>query len=136
MRTILFLCILFLAFGCNKNNKPAETKDNKSKQNKEISSNESTAKIIFYEFGSTTCIPCKQMKPVMEAIQKKYADQIEVVFIDENKEPEKSKSFDIRLIPTQVFVDRQGNELHRHEGYYPEEEIDKFLQSVGLKIVN
>mgnify|MGYP000958657539 CR=1 FL=1 len=87
MRTILFLCILFLAFGCNKNNKPAETKDNKSKQNKEISSNESTAKIIFYEFGSTTCIPCKQMKPVMEAIQKKYADQIEVVFIDEIKNP-------------------------------------------------
>lgn len=132
----MFLLLLLFVFGCNKSNKPEATNETKSKQNNEVSYSDNQSKIIFYELGSTTCIPCRQMKPVMESIQKKYADQIEVIFIDVNKEPDKAKSFGIRLIPTQVFVDKEGKELHRHEGYYPEEEIDNFLQSVGLKILN
>lgn len=37
-------------------------------------------------------------------------------------------------IPTQVFLDENGKEFHRHEGFYPEAEIDKLLQSKGLKV--
>ncbi|MCX8055557.1 MAG: thioredoxin family protein [Ignavibacteria bacterium] len=136
MRIFLFLSLLLFFVGCNKTDKPAEINETKKQQSKEISPSGGQLKIIFYELGSTTCIPCRQMKPIMESIQKKYADQIEVIFIDVNKDPEKAKSFGIRLIPTQVFVDKEGKELHRHEGYYPEEEIDNFLQSVGLKTLN
>ena len=32
--------------------------------------------ITFVELGSTTCIPCKQMQPVMAAIEKKYGAQV------------------------------------------------------------
>ena len=31
-----------------------------------------------------------------------------------------------------VFLDENGEEFHRHEGFYPETEIDKVLQSKGL----
>jgi thioredoxin 1 len=37
------------------------------------------------------------------------------------------------LIPTQVFLDANGKEFFRHEGFYPEKEIDKLLQSKGIK---
>jgi hypothetical protein len=32
-----------------------------------------------------------------------------------------------------VFFDANGKELMRHEGYFPEKDIDAILQSKGLK---
>lgn len=32
------------------------------------------------------------------------------------------------------FLNEKGEEIHRHQGFYPEKEIDKFLQKQGLKI--
>jgi len=92
--------------------------------------------ITFVELGSVNCIPCRQMQPVMKAIEKKYGAQVKVVFHDVWK-PEQRKyaeQYGIRLIPTQVFLDAAGKEFFRHEGFYPEAEIDKLLQKQGLKI--
>jgi thioredoxin 1 len=97
--------------------------------------NSAKPKVTFVELGSVNCIPCKQMQPVMKAIEEKYGDQIEVIFYDVWKEDQKkySKQYGIKLIPTQVFLDANGKEFHRHEGFYPEAEIDKILQGKGLK---
>ncbi len=93
------------------------------------------SKVTFVELGSVNCIPCKQMQPVMKAIEEKYGDQVKVVFYDVWKEDQKkySKQYGIKLIPTQVFLDANGKEFHLHEGFYPEAEIDKILQGKGLK---
>lgn len=91
--------------------------------------------ITFVELGSTTCIPCKQMQPVMAAIEKKYGAQVQVVFYDVNKEENKkiSEHYKVKLIPTQVFLDKDGKEFFRHQGFYPEKEIVKLLNGKGLK---
>ena len=90
--------------------------------------------ITFVELGSDNCIPCKKMQPVMKAVEKKYGEQIKVIFYDVWKADQKkyAKEYDIRLIPTQVFLDKNGMEVFRHEGFFPESEIDKFLQKHGL----
>lgn len=93
-------------------------------------------KITFLELGSTTCIPCKQMEKVLESVREKYGNQIEVIFYDLKEEKEMAKKYRIKMIPTQVFLDENGKEIHRHVGFYPEELIDKFLQEQGLKIVS
>jgi thioredoxin 1 len=92
------------------------------------------AKITFVELGSVNCIPCKKMQPIMESIEEKYSDQIEVIFYDVWKADQKkyAEQYKISLIPTQVFLDANGEEFHRHQGFYPEEAIDKILQSKGL----
>jgi thioredoxin-related protein len=61
----------------------------------------------------------------------------EETFHDVWKPEEKhfAQKYGIKLIPTQVFLDENGNEFHRHEGFYPEAEIDKILQGKGLKPV-
>ncbi|NQU27766.1 MAG: thioredoxin family protein [Candidatus Marinimicrobia bacterium] len=95
---------------------------------------ESLAKplITFVELGSVNCIPCKLMVPVMEAVEHKYGDQLQVIFHDVIKQPEYGRQYGIRLIPTQVFLDRNGAELFRHEGFFAEDSIDVFLQKQGL----
>jgi thioredoxin 1 len=105
--------------------------------NKKASPEEKT-RITFVELGSVNCIPCKQMQPVMKSIEKKYGKQIKVVFHDVWKQDQKqyASKYGIKLIPTQVFLDENGKEIMRHEGFYAEKEIDKFLQSKGLKVLN
>lgn len=95
-------------------------------------------KVTFIELGSVNCIPCKQMQPVMKSIEEKYGEQVKVIFYDVWKQEQKkyAQQYGIRLIPTQVFLDENGKEFHRHEGFYPEAEIEKLLQTKGLKPVN
>jgi thioredoxin 1 len=91
-------------------------------------------KIEFVELGSVNCIPCKKMQPIMKSIEEKYKGQVKVTFHDVWKDEAPAKKYGIDLIPTQVFLDANGKELMRHEGFYPEEDIDKFLQSQGVNI--
>lgn len=94
--------------------------------------------VTFIELGSVNCIPCKRMQPIMKSLEVKYGEQLKVIFYDVWKAEYKQKAneYKIKLIPTQVFLDYDGKEIHRHEGFYPEEEIDKFLASKGLKIIS
>ena len=93
---------------------------------------EIAAKVTFLELGSVTCIPCKKMQPIMKSIETRYAGQVEVVFHDVLKDRSKAQEYGIKLIPTQVFLDQSGKEITRHEGFFPEAEIDKILAAQGL----
>lgn len=92
-------------------------------------------KVTFVELGSVNCIPCKMMQPVMKAVEEKFGEQVKVVFYDVWKEDQKKygEQYKIKLIPTQVFLDENGKEFSRHEGFYPEAEIVKLLEAKGLK---
>ncbi len=105
---------------------------NKSKTKEKVTDK---PKVTFVELGSVNCIPCKKMQPIMKSIEEKYGSQVKVVFHDVWKEDQKhyAEKYKIGLIPTQVFLDENGKEFFRHEGYYPEKEIDKLLQGKGLK---
>jgi len=91
--------------------------------------------ITFVELGSVNCIPCKAMQKVMKAVEDNYGNQIKIIFYDVWKQEQShyAQKYKIRLIPTQVLLDADGKEIMRHEGYFPEKEIDAFLQSKGLK---
>jgi thioredoxin 1 len=92
-------------------------------------------KVTFIELGSVRCIPCKKMQPVMKSIEQKYGTQVKVVFHDvwtEAGAPFATK-YGIEAIPTQVFLDGNGKEFFRHEGYFPEEELVKVLKEKGVR---
>jgi len=103
--------------------------------NIQAQSKEIKPKVTFIELGSVNCIPCKQMQPVMKAIESKYGSQVKVIFYDvwTKEQRQYADKYGIKLIPTQVFLDANGKEFHRHEGFYPEADIDKILTSKGLK---
>ncbi len=91
-------------------------------------------KVTFIELGSVRCIPCQQMQPIMKAIKEKFAGQVNVIFYDVWT-PEGKKYADIyqiQVIPVQVFLDENGSEFFRHEGFFPQEEIEKILKSKGV----
>ena len=44
-----------------------------------------------------------------------------------------AKRFGIRAIPTQIFFDKEGKEVYRHEGFLSEEEIVARFKDMGVK---
>jgi len=102
---------------------------------KKADSKEENIKVTFIELGSVRCIPCKKMIPIMKEIEKEYGDQVKVVFHDvwtpEGK-PFAAK-YKIKLIPTQVFLDKDGNEYFRHQGFFPKEELVNVLKQKGVE---
>ena len=89
--------------------------------------------VTFVELGSVNCIPCRAMQPVMRDLEKKFGDQIRIVFYDVWQDDAPAKIYDVQIIPTQVFLDQEGREFHRHEGFYPLAEIVSLLRARGLK---
>lgn len=92
-------------------------------------------KVTFIELGSVRCIPCKKMIPIMEEIKKEYAGQVKVLFYDVWT-PEGAPfagQYKIKLIPTQVFLDKDGNEYFRHVGFFPKEELVAVLKQKGVQ---
>ncbi len=84
------------------------------------------------ELGSTTCIPCQMMQPILEELRKEYEGQLEVPFWDIYEHPDKAKAYKIRVIPTQVFIGADGKEFFRHEGFFAKEDILAKFKEHGI----
>lgn len=89
-------------------------------------------KVVMLELGSIGCIPCEQMKPVMQRLKTTYKGRLEVFFIDVRVDREAARRFGVYMIPVQVFLDKSGKKVYRHIGYFPYEEIVPLLRNLGL----
>jgi thioredoxin 1 len=92
-------------------------------------------KITLIELGSVSCLPCREMQPIIKSIEKKYGREVRVVFHDVLSEEGQSYGvkFGIKAIPTQVFLDSNGKEYYRHVGFFSEEELVSLLKKRGVK---
>lgn len=89
--------------------------------------------MTFLELGADRCIPCRQMQPIMKEIAAAFPDRVQVVFYDVWKDPAPAQKYRIQLIPTQVFLDQKGQEIARHVGLFPKEEILELLKKHGIQ---
>jgi thioredoxin 1 len=85
------------------------------------------------EFGASGCVPCDMMQPILDKLRKNYAERLNVVFVHVGEEKILAARFGIRAIPVQVFFDRQGKEVFRHEGFFAEAEVNKVLAKMGVQ---
>ncbi len=117
---LLMLLICFSLFAVENQSEATEITDTDSVQ---------TAKITFIELGSVNCIPCKMMQPVMKEVEEAYGDTVKVVFYDVwTKEGKKyGQQYNVKVIPTQVFLDENGEEFFRHQGFFSKEELVKLI---------
>ncbi|MHC4554561.1 MAG: thioredoxin family protein [Planctomycetota bacterium] len=88
-------------------------------------------KPVLLELGSHSCVPCKKMMPILDELSTEQT-AFTVSFVDVWAAEEKSEQYNIELIPTQIFFDKDGAELFRHVGFYPKEDILKKWKELGI----
>ena len=88
--------------------------------------------VTMLDLGAHKCIPCKMMAPILKKLKKEYDGKASIVFIDVWQHRKEAQRFGIRAIPTQIFFDKNGKEVYRHEGFMSEEAITRKLQEMGV----
>jgi thioredoxin 1 len=89
--------------------------------------------VTMVDIRAKECIPCKMMAPIMESLEKEYKGRAAIIFIDVWKNREQGQRFGIRSIPTQIFYDKGGKEVYRHEGFLSRDFIVAQLEELGVK---
>ena len=62
--------------------------------------------IIFIDFWATWCGPCKEFSPIVDAFAEKN-DDIKVLKVNVDEVPKLAELFQIRSIPTSLFIKKR-----------------------------
>ena len=84
------------------------------------------------DLGRGTCIPCKMMAPILEELRVEYEGRAVVEVIDLREDSQAGADYAIRVIPTQIFFDSDGNEVWRHEGFLAKDAIIAKFTEMGV----
>ena len=84
------------------------------------------------DLGSTTCIPCKKLAPILDELKVELKGKVDIEFIDVTKDTAAADKYGIQVIPTQIMLDQQGKELFRHEGFIPKADLLSKLHELKM----
>ncbi len=86
---------------------------------------------VMFEFGKGSCKACKEMGELIYRL-KQQNPQYRLFYIDVGRDRKAAADHGIRMIPTQLFFDRDGNEVYRHIGGFTTEGFTETLHKYGF----
>jgi thioredoxin 1 len=89
-------------------------------------------KPILVDFGANSCVPCRQLRPILKEISTEYSEKAKILVIDVYKYQNLARDYKVMLIPTLIFFDSKGKEVFRHVGAWGKEEIVAKLKEIGM----
>jgi thioredoxin 1 len=88
-------------------------------------------KPVLVDFGANSCMPCRQLRPILKEIEKEYTGKASILVIDVYKYQDLAREHRVQLIPTLVFFDKGGKEIYRHVGAWDKDSIVGKLKEAG-----
>lgn len=83
-------------------------------------------KIILVKFGATWCPPCRDVDQELKTLAGQLPDDVEVLKIDVDENPELAQRYDISSIPKLMLV-RNGEILSEEIGYMSGDRIQNWI---------
>lgn len=84
--------------------------------------------------STTTCPACKQMSKVLEEIDAKYSGKLATEHINLEDNPDIARRYNVRYVPTLIFVDAQGVEVAQEVGYRTLPQVLDIFRKAGVSI--
>mgnify|MGYP000846823914 CR=1 FL=1 len=92
----------------------------------EIISN--SEKPVLVDFYAEWCGPCKTLAPVLDELKEKYDNQINILKINIDDNPELASKYDIRSIPT-LMIFKRGENFQTMKGYMGKSKVEDLIKS-------
>jgi len=92
-----------------------------------------SGKPVLVDFGSNKCIPCRQLRPILQEVEKEFSGEAHVLVIDVFNFGKLAREYRVQLIPTLIFFDSSGKEIYRRMGVWDKKSIIDKLKSAGEK---
>lgn len=87
----------------------------------------STDKLFLVDFWNESCIPCRRMAPMLDELAMKFQDRLKFVKLNVDNNPKTVERFQIRGVPTFLFV-KNGVVLERFSGVITRSEFIKLIE--------
>lgn len=125
----MLLLAAFIFVGCSSKNesKAAEKEDVK---NVIATTIDSQSGPLIIDFTASWCGPCRQMKPIVAELSRKYMNQIKIVEVDVDDNDDISYQYGIEAIPTYIFIEKSGKEHSRLIGLQTKETLEQHISAI------
>ena len=100
----------------------------------DFSAAQKTGLPVLLELGGKYCPACMAMKPVLKELDQKYSDDFAVAYIDANADSRAARKYNVSAIPVLIFMDKEGNKLHRYTGQMSENQIIQKWKDLGINL--
>lgn len=86
---------------------------------------------VLADFYSETCVPCRQMSPVLEELEHELSGSVKAVKVNVASNSELAESYGVRAVPTFIMF-KNGKETGRIVGAVPKAQLAELVrESVG-----
>lgn len=82
---------------------------------------------ILVDFYAPWCGPCQMMSPILQSVGASLKDQVLVIKINTDKNPQVAQDWQIRELPT-LMIFKDGQPVQRLTGVHPAPEIFELLK--------
>ena len=91
----------------------------------------SMSKLVILDFYADWCGPCQMQLPVVEELSNKYADQVEVLKINVDEQPDIAQAFGVRSIPA-LFLLQNQQVVDKMVGYQSQQVLENKLAELAI----
>ena len=78
---------------------------------------------VLVEFYSDSCIPCKQMSPILGGIEDDYEDKLKVVKVNVNFDAELAEQYSVMASPTILLF----KDVERARGFTKRPQLEELI---------
>ena len=83
--------------------------------------------LLLVDFSAEWCGPCKMMPPILQEVKKNIGDEITIIKMDVDRNPQTARQYGIQSVPTLILF-QKGKVLWRQSGVVQAGQLELMLR--------